>query len=125
MSDELKEVIAIIRPEKWRVTQQAAFSAGAEGASQHRVLGRGRQAGLRYLKANQDVVAMGYLPKRYVSFVVAADRVKKVVEEIIRVNKSGNPGDGKIFVCPVLDAVRIRTGERGPAAISQEKGAFQ
>ena len=117
MNPEFKEVIAIIRPEKWRVTQQAVFSAGVQGASQNRVLGRGRQAGLRYLKANREGVSMGYLPKRQVSFVVPAELVKDVVEQIIGVNKSGNPGDGKIFVCPILDAVRIRTGERGQEAI--------
>ena len=119
MNKELKEVIAIIRPEKWRATQQAVFSSGVQGASQHRVLGRGRQAGLRYLKPNRELVAMGYLPKRYISFVVPAELVKDVVGQIIHVNKSGNPGDGKIFVCPVLDAVRIRTGERGHDAIQK------
>ena len=115
----MKEVIAIIRPEKWRVTQQAVFATGVQGASQHRVLGRGRQAGLRYLKHNPELVAMGYLPKRYISFVIPAELVKDVVDQIIRVNKSGNPGDGKIFVCPVLDTVRIRTGERGKEAITK------
>ena len=82
MNPEFKEVIAIIRPEKWRATQQAVFTAGVQGASQNRVLGRGRQAGLRYLRANRDVVSMGYLPKRQVSFVVPAELVKDVYKTV-------------------------------------------
>lgn len=118
MNEALKEVIAIIRPEKWRATQQAVFAAGAMGVSQNRVLGRGRQAGLRYVsRRTHAAVVMGYLPKRFLSCVVPARLVKDVVDNILRVNKSGAPGDGKIFVCPVDDAVRLRTGERGTSAI--------
>jgi nitrogen regulatory protein PII 2 len=115
---ELKEVLAVIRPEKGRETMRAAIEAGAQGVTQHRVLGRGRQAGLRYASAAGDgkAVVMSYLPKRLVSCVVPSEKVAAVLEGVMRVNKSGNPGDGKIFVCPVGDAWRVRTGERGPSA---------
>ena len=119
MRDKLKEIIAIIRPEKWRATQQAVVAAGALGVSQNRVLGRGRQAGLRYPGVENGTVVMGYLPKRMLNCVVPADKVEAVVQGIIRANRTGNPGDGKIFVCPVSDAARVRTGERGESAISK------
>jgi nitrogen regulatory protein PII 2 len=121
MNNELKEIIAIIRPEKWRATQQAIFEAGATGVSQNRVLGRGRQAGLRYLGNGQTkggLVTMDYLPKRMLSCVVESEKVDAVVAGILRVNGSGNHGDGKIFVCPVGEVVRLRTSERGATAIS-------
>ncbi len=115
----LKEILAIIRPEKWRDSQRAVMSAGAQGVTQHRVLGRGRQAGLKYASAAGDGknVVMSYLPKRLVSCIVPAEKADAVIESLIRANRTGNPGDGKIFVCPVDDARRVRTGESGTAAV--------
>jgi nitrogen regulatory protein PII len=70
---EMKEILAVIRPEKGREAMRAALEAGAQGVTQHRVLGRGKQAGLRYASAaGNGTVVMGYLPKRLVSCVVAA-----------------------------------------------------
>ncbi len=60
-----------------------------------------------------------FIPKRLLLIVVPDDIVSKVVETIIGVNKAGNPGDGKIFVIPMLDAVRVRTGEVGEVAIDE------
>jgi nitrogen regulatory protein PII 2 len=119
MSEELKEIVAIIRPGRWRTTQQAIFDAGGTGATQQRVLGRGSQAGLRYLSLIKldGPVTVSYLPKRMVSCMVRASRVEKVVNAIIDANWTGNPGDGKIFVCSLEDAVRIRTGERGEICV--------
>ena len=57
------------------------------------------------------------ISKRLITMVVEEDKVKTVVDTIMNVNKTGNPGDGKIFVLPVADAVRIRTGESGSEAI--------
>jgi nitrogen regulatory protein PII 2 len=121
MNEALKEIIAVIRPEKGRATQEAILAAGAAGVSQHRALGRGRQSGLRYLsqgRTENGFITMGYLPKRVLSCVVAARDARAVVDAIIGVNRSGNPGDGKVFVCPLEDAVRIRTGERGIDSVS-------
>jgi nitrogen regulatory protein PII 2 len=57
-------------------------------------------------------------PKRVVTVVVEDDQVDDVVQAIIKVNQTGKPGDGKIFVLPVMDAVRVRTAEKGEAAIA-------
>jgi nitrogen regulatory protein PII 2 len=120
MPVEMKEILAVIRPEKWRDTQRAAMEAGAQGITQHRVLGRGRQAGLKYASATGtgESVVMSYLPKRLVSCVVPAAKSAAVVDALIKANRTGNAGDGKIFVCPVRAALRVRTEERGPAAVS-------
>ena len=61
---------------------------------------------------------MKYLPKRMLSVVVEDEFVAAVVAVITRVNRTGNIGDGRIFVCPVEESIRIRTGERGEEAIS-------
>ncbi|MGQ0644750.1 MAG: P-II family nitrogen regulator [Elusimicrobiota bacterium] len=122
MGDVLKEIIAVVRPEKWRATQTAIFAAGVTGASQNRILGRGRQAGLRYLsriRTGDGPVTMGYLPKRMVSCIVREEQVSAVVEGILQANRTGNHGDGKVFVCPVEESVRVRTGERGAASVEK------
>jgi nitrogen regulatory protein PII 2 len=116
MKEPIKEIVAVIRPEKWRDTQRAAMDAGAQGITQHRVLGRGRQSGLKYAGA-QGGASMNYLPKRLVSCMVAEEKADAVVQALIRANRTGNPGDGKIFVCPVEDAWRVRTEERGTPAV--------
>jgi nitrogen regulatory protein PII 2 len=119
MSDALKEVIAVIRPERWRSTQSSIYLAGGMGVTQKRVLGRGRQAGLSYMSMVKfdGAARLGYLPKRIVRCVVEAENVPAVVKAIIKANQTGNPGDGKIFVCPIEESVRIRTGETGKEAL--------
>lgn len=121
MPEQMTEILAVIRPEKWRDTQRAVMAAGAQGVTQHRALGRGKQAGLKYAGAEVDgvrtAVVMGYLPKRVVSCVVPAAKAGAVVQRLIEANRTGNPGDGKIFVFPVSEAWRVRTGERGVPAL--------
>ena len=63
------------------------------------------------------------IPKRMLTVVVPNDKVDLVVRTIIRVNKTGSPGDGKIFVGPVADAIRVRTGETGDAAVADHDPA--
>lgn len=118
MSPSMKEIILIIRPEKWRDTQRAAMEAGAQGITQHRALGRGRQSGLFYAGGEGRTAVMDYLPKRMVTCIIDADKADALVDAVIRVNQTGNPGDGKLFVCPVQDAWRVRTEERGVPAVS-------
>jgi nitrogen regulatory protein PII 2 len=115
----MKEVMAVIRPEKWRDTQRAVMEAGAQGVTQFRVLGRGRQLGLRYTGTTPETggILMSYLPKRLVTCIVEAGKVRAVVDAMMKANRTGNPGDGKVFVCPVGDAWRVRTEERGTAAV--------
>ncbi len=126
----MKEVFAIIRMNKVNQTKKALVEAGFNSLTAIKVLGRGKMlkdlATLNGLTASDELrekLVEGLLqggrliPKRLLSIVVRDDEVKKVVETIIGVNKSGNPGDGKIFVLPIAEAVRVRTGERGDSAI--------
>lgn len=106
----MKEVLAIIRPEKWQATKEAAAGLGAYETAHVRVLGRGRQRGLRYLRrvaadkgapAREEVGGMQFLPKRMVTWFVPDAKAKRLVAAIIAINQTSNFGDGKIFVCPL------------------------
>ena len=119
----LKEVLAIIRPAQWSQTKARVQRLRLPAFTQQRVLGRGRERGLRYLPrqgANRQV-AIRYLPKRMVSWVVEAAHVEPLVQAIIAANRTGQLGDGKIFVLPVDDAIRVRTGERGREALQSQR----
>jgi len=96
----LKEVTAILRPEKWAETRAAIQAIGVEEIIQHRVIGRGKQRGLRYLRRATDSGEgdMPYLPKRKVVCLVVDEKCAALVNTIIKVNQTGNVGDGKIFV---------------------------
>ena len=91
------------------------------------VLGRGKQRGIEsevnieyragILEQNKNG-GMKYIPKRYLSIVVSDDKVEEVTSAIIKINQTGQIGDGKIFICPIEDAFRIRTDEYGDDAIN-------
>jgi nitrogen regulatory protein PII 2 len=66
----------------------------------------------------QKEIELGFLPKKMLMIVVNDDEVPLVVDTLTQINRSGQQGDGKIFVCPMIDAVRIRTGEHGNKALS-------
>lgn len=119
---ELKEVIAILRPERWPQTKVRVQRLRLPAFTQHRVLGRGRARGLRYLPRQGAASGTGvrYLPKRMVSWIVEASCVEPLVQAVIEANRTGRVGDGKIFVLPVEDAIRVRTDERGCAALHVE-----
>ena len=115
----LKEVLAIIRPERWTQTKARLQRLRLPAFTQQRVLGRGRGRGLRYLPRQGATRHAGirYLPKRMVSWIVEKDQVEPLIHAIIEANRTGHMGDGKIFVLPIGDAIRIRTGERGRDAL--------
>jgi len=124
----MKEVIAIIRRHNLQDTKAGLLGIGAPALTMVSVEGRGKQKGhpgwnyeldpaLLELEEKNTGTCMRFIPKRMISTVVEDDDVPKVVETIIRTHQSGHFGDGKIFVCPVEDAVRVRTGERGEQAI--------
>ena len=96
----MKEVTAIIRPEKWQATREVMYALGIEDVTHFYVKGRGKQMGLR--RSNKPAGSSGadvpFLPKRLVISVVADEKVAELIESIIRVNQTGNVGDGKIFV---------------------------
>lgn len=105
MRSNLKEVIAFIRPDKWQATREAANALGAEEIMHWRVVGRGHQHGLRYLRplSGGEVGGMQFLPKWMAGWMVESQQVVAFVAAIIEANCTNNYGDGKVFVCPVDD----------------------
>jgi nitrogen regulatory protein P-II 1 len=112
----VKKVEAIIKPFKLDEVKDALSEVGVHGLTAIEVKGFGRQRGHTELYKGAEYV-VDFLPKVKVEVVVDDDQVAKVVEAIERAAKSGKIGDGKIFVLPVEEAVRIRTGERGLDAL--------
>lgn len=123
----MKEIMAVIRMNKMNQTKKALADAGIPAFVAREGYGRGKglvnQAVLDGAAAgNEEAIALlgtkGRLyPKRIISIVVPDDQVKEAVDALLSVNKTGQAGDGKIFVMPVSDSVRVRTGEAGEAAI--------
>lgn len=123
----MKEVIAIVRMNMMNQTKQALTKAGVDAFFAHEALGRGKGlVNSHVLKGAESGVeeAVEILggkdklyPKRVVTVVVPDKEVKKVVQTIIATNQTGKPGDGKIFVLPVSDAIRVRTAEAGEKSI--------
>ena len=119
----MKEITAIIRLNKMNETKQALSEAGISSVTARDALGRGKGlvdmqllkgAELGYEEAISQLGQSGRLiPKRILLVVVPDKLVEKTVKTIIRVNQTGKSGDGKIYVMPCLDAVRVRTGEFG------------
>jgi nitrogen regulatory protein PII len=107
--ENLKEVVAVIRPERWRKTREKVESLGIFACSQHRVVGRGRQRGLHFLARRGASTGTGfrYLPKRMASWIVPESQVDKLIETIIEANRTGQIGDGKIFVLPVSGIMKV------------------
>ncbi len=123
----MKEVIAVVRMNMMNRTKQALTDAGIDGFFAHEAQGRGvglanphvlEGAASGYVEAVALLGEKGKLyPKRMITVVVPDKAVKTVVSTIIEVNRTGKPGDGKIFVVPVSDAVRVRTAESGEKSI--------
>lgn len=112
----MKKIEAIIKPFKLDEVKEALNDIGIKGITVSEVKGFGRQKGHTELYRGTEYV-VDFLPKIKLEIVVKADLVAKVVETIMNVAKTGRIGDGKIFVLPVDEVVRIRTGERGEEAI--------
>ena len=112
----MKKVEAIIKPFKLDEVKQALSEVGVAGLTATEVKGFGRQKGHTELYRGAEYV-VDFLPKVKVEVVVSDQLVGRVVEVIERAAKTGRIGDGKIFVVPVDEVVRIRTGERGEEAL--------
>jgi len=124
----MKEIIAIIRMNKVNETKRALLDIGVYGMTALKVMGRGEMtidfsglngSGEELRGLIEDTLSQGgrLIPKRLFFIVVPDEQVKLVVDTIIGVNQTGNKGDGKLFVLPVMDLIRARTGERGEAAM--------
>ncbi|MEA2553535.1 MAG: nitrogen regulatory protein 1 [Fimbriimonadaceae bacterium] len=113
----MKKIEAYIRVNKLDEVKAALEEAGIFGLSCEQVRGYGRQLG-RTDKYRGSTYAVNLLPKMKLEIVVKEEDLEEALEVVQRVTKTGEIGDGKIFVSEVLDAIRIRTGERGDAALS-------
>lgn len=126
----MKEVMAVIRRNMVNQTKSALAMAGINAMTARKVLGRGKKkVGFELIKdviegselspSMVEAVSESHklISKRLLTVIVSDDKVKTVVDTIINVNKTGNPGDGKIFILPVEDAIRVRTGEAGEEGI--------
>jgi len=113
----MKKIDAYIRVNKLDEVKAALEEAGIHGMSCEQVRGYGRQLG-RTDKYRGSTYAVNLLPKMKLEIVVKDEDVDEAVDVIERVTKTGEIGDGKIFISDVIDAIRIRTGEHGDAALS-------
>jgi nitrogen regulatory protein P-II 1 len=113
----MKRIEAFIRVNKLEEVKQALEDAGIYGISCEQVRGYGRQLG-RTDKYRGSTYAINLLPKMKVEVVVKEEEVEDALSAIISATQSGEIGDGKIFISEVIEAVRIRTNERGDAALS-------
>lgn len=137
----MKEITAIIRRQKLTMTRKVLTIMGFPAMTIESVEGRGKQKGLIqeidpqlpdvadaavklmptpavYSLEHNLPRAVVYVPKRMLHIAVPDEAVERVVEALIAVNQTGHPGDGKIFVLPLEEAVRVRTGETGIEAVS-------
>jgi nitrogen regulatory protein PII len=112
----MKCVTAVIRPFKLTEVKEALRKIGVKGLTVTEVKGYGRQAGHTDVYRGAEFVAM-FVPKLKIECVVNADQVETVIETIVEVARTGTHGDGKIFVYPMDQVVRIRTGERDKEAV--------
>lgn len=112
----MKKVEAIIKPFKLDEVKEALSSIGVQGLTVSEVKGFGRQKGHTELYRGAEYV-VDFLPKVKLEIIVSDELAAQVVETIERAARTGRIGDGKIFVMPMEEVVRIRTGERGSAAL--------
>lgn len=126
----MKEVMAFIRRHKVPDTKKAFEDAGYPALTIQSVEGRGKQGGIGGWAAEidpelnavmsaelADDTKFNWIPKRLLTIVVQDDQVDDVVDVIIKANQTGHIGDGKIFVLPLKEVVRVRTGETGKEAV--------
>ncbi len=112
----MKMVTAIIKPFKLDDVREALSEIGVKGITATEVKGFGRQKGHTELYRGAEY-AVDFLPKIKLEIAVDDDMVERVVESVINAARTGKIGDGKIFVGPLEQAVRIRTGESGPESL--------
>src|SRR5207244_868037 len=112
----MKKIEAIIKPFKLEEVKEALSEIGIEGMTVSEVKGFGRQKGQTEIYRGSEYV-VDFLPKIKMEIVVGDDKVPDALSTIIKSARTGKIGDGKIFVLPVEEAIRIRTAERAEAAV--------
>ena len=113
----MKKIEAIIRPEKLNDVKNALEAAGFLGLNIFQVTGRGAQKGIVHSGRGGETYTVDMLPKLKVEVVVKDADANTVIDTICDAARTGNIGDGKIFVTPIEDAIRVRTSERGEVAV--------
>lgn len=112
----MKLVIAIVKPFKLPEIKEALQDAGFPALTVCEVKGYGRQKGHTELYRGSEY-QVDFVPKLRIEVVVEDDRAEEIADTLMEAARTGSIGDGKVFILPVEDAFRIRTGERGEAAL--------
>lgn len=112
----IKKIVAIIRQEKLDDVKNSLDKIGSQGMNISEVKGKGRQKGLKESYRGADY-CIEFLPKTRIEIVVNDKELDKVVDTIVESGRTGEVGDGKIFISNIEDVIRIRTGERGEKAV--------
>lgn len=112
----MKKIEAIIKPFKIEEVKEALSSLGLEGMTISEVKGFGRQKGHTEIYRGSEYT-VDFLPKIKIEVILADNKVAAAVQAIVQAAKTGKIGDGKVFVSPIENAVRIRTGETGDQAV--------
>ncbi|MEW6034225.1 MAG: P-II family nitrogen regulator [Chloroflexota bacterium] len=113
----MNKVEAIVRPERLERVKEALAVAGFVGLNVVSVTGRGRQRGITHEGRTGERYTVDMLPKVKLELVVRDADVERVVDVIMSNARTGNIGDGKVFVLPVSQAYRVRTGEQGEVVL--------
>ena len=123
----LKKIEAIIREDKVNEVKEALENVGIRGLNMFEIRGRGRQGGIT-LSGRSGSYQVDMLPKVQINIVLSEHNLEETIDAIVRAGRTGSAGDGLIFIYPVEDVVRIRTGEKGreavmyPGDIDEKKG---
>lgn len=112
----MKRIIAIFRQERLEDVKNALIAIGCEGITVTDVKGRGRQLGVKESYRGSSY-CIDFIPKTRIELIVKKEDLDDIIEAITNSAKTGQIGDGKIFISSIDDAVRIRTGERGRKAV--------
>jgi nitrogen regulatory protein P-II 1 len=112
----MKKIEAIIKPFKLQDVKDALHEVGIQGMTVTEVKGFGRQKGHTEIYRGSEYT-VDFMPKMKLELVLPDAQIKPAVDAIIKAAKTGKIGDGKVFILPVNDAVRIRTDERGDEAV--------
>jgi nitrogen regulatory protein P-II 1 len=112
----MKKILAIIRPDKMEDVKQALEDIGCHGLTIKEVRGRGRQLGITESYRGHDY-KVDLLSKTEIEIVTTDADLENIVQTIVKTGQTGDIGDGKIFISPIEEVIRIRTGERGEKAI--------
>jgi len=110
----MKEIMCLLRSSKWNASARELREAGFFAMTRHRASGRGKQKGLR---GGQGEGGVRLLPKWLLIIVVQDDQVQPAVDALIRANRTGAVGDGKIFITKITQTVRVSTDEFGVPAL--------